>query len=290
MTRRAAWVAAWFCALCLPLRAHAFPDDPIITHMLGLCPQSAGPQMEPLCRYVSIFAVPASNPDPDTGALHGGGDGRYFTGSPADGFTCKVCHSGGKPAPLKVLGLPLAGYKTGSSYEITVDWPDDLLDVAMTLEISDDHGVAAGTLQVPPMKELLPSERCHGKDGDEGLDHVGAGQVMLGINRVVIDMPACGARQLRFLWTAPPDDRGAVRITGSFVNGNDDKLTTGDGVTDIARVVGSHSDPSAVASHLGGCSVSGPRKGATNAWWAACLGLVCLASRRHLRPTRRPSA
>lgn len=56
----------------------------------------------------------------------GGGGGRWFTGSPAEGYGCNVCHSGapGQPKfPLYVAGLPLSGYQLGTRQEIVLSWP-----------------------------------------------------------------------------------------------------------------------------------------------------------------------
>jgi len=56
----------------------------------------------------------------------GGGGGRFFTGSPADGFDCSVCHTSveGYSYPLEVKSLPTAGYVPSTQYrEITVTWP-----------------------------------------------------------------------------------------------------------------------------------------------------------------------
>jgi MYXO-CTERM domain-containing protein len=217
--------------------------------------------------------------DFEADAIDGGGGKRFFTGAPSDGFTCKVCHRGGLPSPVRVLGLPLTGYKVGGSYEVTIDWPDELEHVGLNVEITDDHGVAAGTLQLPPVAKLQASEKCT-------LDGGSAAIVTPQINRFVVGvMPACKSKQLRFLWTAPPEDRGAVRITGSFVTSDKSGDIEGDGVTEIARIIASRSDRDAEASHIQGCSIAhGPARSDTRAWpW---LGLLVLAWARLLR--RRP--
>jgi hypothetical protein len=57
----------------------------------------------------------------------GGGGGRWFSGSPADGFGCTVCHAPGKGQrefPLRVGGLPADGYAPGQRHEIVLAWPE----------------------------------------------------------------------------------------------------------------------------------------------------------------------
>lgn len=58
----------------------------------------------------------------------GGGGGRWFSGSPADGFSCGVCHlpaKGVRKFPLYVAGLPLdAGYTLASKQQIVLSWPE----------------------------------------------------------------------------------------------------------------------------------------------------------------------
>src|SRR5262245_54814772 len=79
----------------------------------------------------------------------GGGGGRFYTGSPADGYTCRICHSGGAAPEVRVQGLPLDGYQPGVEYEVTVDWWDgDALSTA--LELTDNEGRPAGSVRLPP--------------------------------------------------------------------------------------------------------------------------------------------
>lgn len=56
----------------------------------------------------------------------GAGGGRFFTGSPADGYSCGVCHTS-YPAysfPLAITGLPKNGYIPGEDYVIKIAWPE----------------------------------------------------------------------------------------------------------------------------------------------------------------------
>src|SRR5690348_3551226 len=75
---------------------------------------------------VQAFSDPSSF---SKAANEGGGGGRYFSGSPLDGYTCSVCHRGGTAPEVNVSGVPLNGYTPGMAYEIKVDWPDALENV-----------------------------------------------------------------------------------------------------------------------------------------------------------------
>jgi hypothetical protein len=53
-----------------------------------------------------------------------GGGGRFFTGSPAEGYDCSVCHTGQGSFPVYQTGLPLDGYIPGQPYLISLTWPE----------------------------------------------------------------------------------------------------------------------------------------------------------------------
>lgn len=212
-----------------------------------------------------------------------GGGGRYFTGSPADGYTCTVCHEGGQAPKVRVLGLPLSGYHPGLAYEVTVDWPDTLPHVALNVEITDQGGIGAGTLYVPPENELIDPERCEGTP-------FGAGQVMPILNRTLITMESCGAKQLRFLWVAPMVDRGALHFAGSMVSANDMQDVNGDGVTAFTRVLPSPRASAAKATEITGCSTVAPGASRTGhaALGASLLPLLAFGLRRQRMPRIKP--
>lgn len=200
-----------------------------------------------------------------------GGDGRYFTGSAADGYTCKVCHAGGPEPELHVLGLPLAGYQPDTHYEFIVDWPDSLEHLSAMVEVTDMNGARAGMLRVPPPEELRDSEYCRPPvDGDSqpspaanlvlvpvkgaSADHC-AGDALPDDCRQVVDVPDCGAGRLRFLWTAPSADVGPVWFAGSAVASDHQGDAEGDGVSDFGHVIASQSSTKAAAfSVQGNCS------------------------------------
>ncbi len=231
-----------------------------------LAPTSASAFSDPLT--FGKPTMPKTMDDPP-----GGGGGRYFTGSPADGYTCKVCHRGGAAPPLRILGLPLSGYVPGTSYEVTVDWPDSLQHISLELEITDEAGIGAGTVRTPPDKELQPSELCMGTT-------IGAGTVLPILNRTIMQMPDCGAQQLRFLWTAPAQDRGPVRLAGSIVSTDNMQNIDGDGVADIMRVIGSPRTPSDTASQITGCSVQPSAAKHGGLGFGLLLGALALFLRR----------
>ncbi|MFI5306233.1 MAG: hypothetical protein ACHQ53_02710 [Polyangiales bacterium] len=210
----------------------------------------------------------------------GGGGGRWFTGSATDGFTCGVCHHGGQSPDLSIFGLPLKGYTPGTAYEITIDWPGDIENVAFTAEVADRAGQRAGGIRLPPDDELLDSELCAPVEA-----HIGAGEVMELDTRTVLSVPDCGSRRSRFLWTAPVKDVGPVWFSGSLVASNAQGNLDGDGVRDFAHVIGSPSARDPLASRIAsGCSVRPNARG--NPWLVcASLGLV-LALRRRLRSKR----
>jgi hypothetical protein len=56
-------------------------------------------------------------------AAAGGGEGRWFTGAPSDGYGCGVCHTPNKAEKLVVEGLPKDGYVPDTEYQIRVAWP-----------------------------------------------------------------------------------------------------------------------------------------------------------------------
>jgi hypothetical protein len=208
--------------------------------------------------------------------LAGGGGGRYFTGSPADGYTCKVCHEGGPEPKLSVVGLPLGGYRPGFRYEVVVGWPPMVEKFSAAVEFTDTQGKPAGSLRLPPDGEVDAAEYC--EPASVGI--LAASITDAPNARRVISLPDCGSRRLRFLWTAPPTDVGPVWFAGSSVwsDGEDDAYH--DGVTDFGRVIASPSSPALVSMVTDGCSVSAAPSHGTHGAWAFGGCLVLLALRR----------
>jgi hypothetical protein len=188
----------------------------------------------------------------------GGGGGRFFTGSPADGFGCDVCHGEGAQTDLQILGLPIAGYEAGVAYEVQVQWPAWLEHFGLALELTDESGHAAGSLRLPPAGELAEPERCEPVE-----DGLGAGLLTeLDDQRTILSVPDCGARRVRFLWTAPPDARGTLELSGGFVVSNAMADYGGDATTMFTRALTPIDGGAAVASDIHAqCNVAAPAAG-----------------------------
>lgn len=205
--------------------------------------------------HAEAFRLPTNF---NTAAAVGGSAGRYFTGSPLDRYTCKVCHSGGAAPNVLVAGLPLAGYTPGETYPILIDWDDTLPSVAFNLEVTDGAGHAFGTFSLPPLETLAPGELCGAK----------AGAVILpGMERTLAIMTECGAHQSTILWTAPaatinPSGNPAgpsAWLSGSLLAADKDGSILGDGVSDLSHVLGlAGQAPPAATQIQAGCSVSAP--------------------------------
>jgi hypothetical protein len=101
----------------------------------------------------------------------GGGGGRWFSGSPADGYSCTVCHSsaeGQRQFPLYVTGLPLDGYTLAEPREVVLSWPQfgqrwtelkpdpatplvpgaPVPSMSMIAELVAESGKASGTIEI----------------------------------------------------------------------------------------------------------------------------------------------
>jgi len=204
-------------------------------------------------------------------AAVGGGGGRYFTGSPSDRYTCKVCHTGSAAPALQVSGLPLAGYVPGQTYQIFIDWDDTLPSVAFNLEMTDGAGHAFGTFSVPPLQELAPGELCSGAT---------ALVVVPGSERTMALLTECGAKQSTIRWTAPAatvDATGMLTapqawFSGSLVASNKDGSVDGDGVIDVSHVIGASGQvPPPATTISGGCSVAARVPRSSHGGWVVSL-------------------
>jgi len=217
--------------------------------------------------------------------LASGGGGRYFTGSPADGYTCKVCHTGGPEPQLSVLGLPLLGYRPNERYEVSVSWSDEVDKLSAALELTDMQGRPAGTLQLPPEGEIQAPEFC--EPATDGI--LAATITVSGSGRQVINLPDCGAKRIRFLWTAPARDVGPVWFAGSSVWSDGESDPDHDGVTDFGRVLSSPSVASNTTAHCSMVRAGANRSGAASAlgmWLAACIWLGVARRAQRWRRTR----
>lgn len=208
-----------------------------------------------VCSHAQAFRLPANF---NTPAAIGGSAGRYFTGSPTDRYTCKVCHAGAPAPQLHVAGLPTAGYAPGQTYSILIDWDDTLPSVAFNLEMTDRAGHALGTFSVPPPETLAPAELCGEKAGVV---------IAAGSERTLAIMTECGAHQSTIRWTAPAatlDASGNVSVpeawfSGSFLAADKDGSILGDGISDLSHVLGPAGQAPPAATQINaGCNVSVP--------------------------------
>jgi hypothetical protein len=227
------------------------------------------------------FSSPAAYMD---GVDLGGGGGRWFTGSSADGYGCDVCHEGAPGPELAVVGLPLDGFVPGTPYEVVVTWPPLVQHVALVAEFTDEQRRGAGTLELPRFDPMTPPfERCSGEE--EGFPSSEFFTADAG--RQFVTVVDCGARMLRFKWTAPALVPGTVWFNLGFVASNDDVLPGGDGVT----LVGMPLPPSGTALATrsvaqGSCSAMRPDAESTSRS-APLVLLAALIAVRHRSRSRR---
>lgn len=240
----------------------------------------------PIAIGVALFcAAPAkhvhaySNPEfYGTEVAMGGGGGRWFTGSSADGYGCDVCHAGGTGPDLAIAGLPVEGFTPGGRYQITIRWPLEA-QLALVAEFTDEQKRGAGTIDLPSPQSFQPYELCSLEEGD--------GNPPVGLydaegDRKLFTVIDCGAQATRFRWTAPTTATGPVWFNLGFVSSNEDAGPTGDGVTLVRRslrAMGAASSPRVVAQSACSSNPVGSRAGSS--WWMlALVGLGWIARRR----------
>jgi hypothetical protein len=185
----------------------------------------------------------------------GGGGGRYFTGSPVDGFACKVCHeSSDAPTPtISVRGLPVAGgYVPGTVYDVEVSWPPGTPSVGIQLEMVGRDGKGASLLSLPDETTLAASAHCGGV-ADEAV----ASYLVNDGDRTIVGLRSCDAGSLRFLFTAP--STADVAFAGGLITSDDSATAEGDGFVSLNRVLYRAGEAKPTSS--GGCSVAGAADG-----------------------------
>lgn len=201
--------------------------------------------------------------------LLGGGGGRFFTGSPVDGFGCSVCHRGAPEPQVSFRGLPAAEYVPGAVYDVEVSWADPQVPHALALEFVNPLGQAAG--QLTP---LDTSARCSGELSGEPAVHL-----IQAAGRTILTLDDCGATNLRFRFTAPADPQ--LVFGASVVRSDASETPEGDGVVELRQVLVRQG--STGASSTSTCSArrspDGPRALASLPSLAA-LALVARRQRR----------
>ena len=218
---------------------------------------------------------------PENDVLKGGSGGRVYTGSPADGYACTVCHGPGKPVSYRLLGLPTGGYVPGQTYTVTVDWTEILEAVAFNAEFTDAAGNTIGTLAMPPMEMLLPDDLCETGDPAAKVGPTPDG-------RQVVLSPACKQQQGTFQWTAPAAGGGTAFFSGSLVVSNADAEITGDRAIVFSRTMAPVGKESPDAAHVEGltkqCTLSNPgAKGPPQGWLVLAVPLLLAVLRRRAR-------
>ncbi|HEY4181095.1 MAG TPA: MYXO-CTERM sorting domain-containing protein [Kofleriaceae bacterium] len=165
------------------------------------------------------FSDPATFADT---AINGGGGGRYFTGSRAEGYSCSACHQGGPSTHFVVDPLPNP-LVAGTQYKLVVHWTDPTTPQALQLEISTTTG-ANPTVSIPAATALPAESRCDGSP--TGLPAVYS--VDVGTRRI-IGVEDCGASRVEVSFVATGDP---IEVSIGGVLGNGDGTANGDGVFD----------------------------------------------------------
>jgi hypothetical protein len=199
----------------------------------------------------------------------GGGGGRWFTGSPSDGYSCKVCHTGNSGVDIVVSGLPLAGYVDGTAYEVSLFWPETVQRIAVIAEFTDEQRRGAGQLALPRPEALQVSDLCSAEQG--GIPGTEVHQVQAGRN--IVSLIDCGAKRLRFQWIAPPSAAGPIWFSAGCVFSNQDGTPEADGVTVVRRALRPQGQTAErqIASSCNVMHVATQRAGSLGLGWLAIL-------------------
>jgi hypothetical protein len=225
---------------------------------------------------VHAYSDPALFSEP---ATQGGGEGRFFTGSPVDGYTCAVCHRGAATPSLSLYGLPEV-LDPGTTYQVTLRWTQPEISHALQLELLTERGQTP-VVSLTPEPMLTRLSRCESAPDGE----VAAYAFDLP-GRRVLGVRDCGAGELSFSFVAP--DSARVYLTASLVRSDSMGTAEGDGVLDLKRTLhrrGAQPDAG------GGCALAGPSSASSGGGLAALLLVLLLrACARHGRSALRLGA
>jgi MYXO-CTERM domain-containing protein len=199
----------------------------------------------------------------------GGGGGRYFTGSPVDGYACSVCHQGAPEPKVSVIGLPEDGYEPGRLYEIEIAWDNSnpMFRQALHLEFVGRDGKAAGQLvRIDPDVRQVCS----------GMENRTADYQLEPSGRKILGVAPCGSGHVRFRFSPPETDDVAFAM--SLVVSDRGGSAEGDGVYNhqqVLRRIG-------VKGPEQGCAVHTPGATASSVFAAllSALGLILHRRRR----------
>jgi hypothetical protein len=217
----------------------------------------------------------------------GGGAGRFFTGSTADGYGCEVCHEGAPLDQLVVQGLP-PQYMLGASYDIQVSWPAVMQKVTALVELTDDLGRGAGRVELAP--PLSVAENCEPVAGGVPAAIVLEGDsFQLANGRQIVAMQDCGASLLHWRWTAPSVDVGPVYFTGGVVWPDQRVNAFGDRTSALFLPMTAVTQPAYTSTLVAGCSIAraAPRSSRAHGPGTIAMPLGLLFALRLARAYRR---
>jgi hypothetical protein len=206
----------------------------------------------------------------------GGGAGVWFTGSPADGYDCSVCHESTEPLAVTITGLP-ERYDLGATYEVLMTWPMELEHVSALVEFSDEHGRGAGSVVLPGDAAMAQTESdtCmpYGL-GIPAMQRFSAPDFNISNDRQIAGLVDCGGRQLRLQWTAPAQDAGPIFFSGGVVESNHMSDLHGDAVVDLSQPILPRTQPAYALNTRGGCSVAAVSTHRSRGWFGTWLMLA----------------
>jgi hypothetical protein len=184
------------------------------------------------------YSDPATFGDP---IEEGGGAGRYFTGSRAEGYSCSVCHHDGKVPRFVVDPLP-DQLQQGTKYTLVIHWADPESPQALQLELVSNG--AHPSVTIPAAAALPATSRCESlPTGLPAVYSVDLGQ------RRVIGVEDCGASRVEVSFVATGDP---IEVSIGGVRSNEDGTANGDGVFDDRFVLSQNVHASGGACAVGG--------------------------------------
>ena len=239
----------------------------------------------------------------------GGGAGRYFTGSPADGYGCSACHTGQGSLPLRVTGVPVDGYVPGRSYVVHLAWPEAAAranvatamglrpSIGLTAEFVAEDGSDSGKVDIEPMFAMA-GEFCASTDltaprmlaaqlyqtdpsnVENAPSLVTSCSGSVRNQRCIATIRSCGSSELRLRWTAPPKWRGPIWFSAGFVMTDNASTRPNDFdfVTEVSSPMNAASIGESYESDLeSGCSAVPGRPAAGSGIWLFATLLLGLS-------------
>lgn len=200
--------------------------------------------------------------------LQGGGGGRFFTGSPVDGYSCAVCHQGGTTPRVNVIGLPVEGYDAGVTYQIEVRWSEPQVSHALTLEMVNLAGQGAGEVVLTPAERVGPLGRC-----EQSPDGQVASYLLHTPTRSIVGISDCGAGSLLFNFTAPGDDQ--IAFAATIVRSDSSGTAEGDGVLELSKILRRRGSVTTTRGSTS-CAAAGPRV-TSGPWWLMLMPMLVYA-------------